>query len=379
MPPDILEKYIVQHIQASPLSLIRFSWHGGEPTLLGLETFQRIVSLQRKYRPPKKRIMNGLQTNGTLLDEDWCRFLAQEKFSLGLSLDGPPELHDPHRITRDRKPTHADALRGYHLLRKHGVTPDILCVVNALNVEHPLEVYRFFKEIRARYVGFLPLVEQEPNTGKGLSPLSVLPEAFGAFLCAVFDEWRDQDIGKIKVQIFEEAAKTALGQEHELCIFRKTCGDVPVVEHNGDFYSCDHFVDEPHRLGNIRETPLVDLLESPAQRAFGQDKHEKLPLYCRACEVLEMCQGECPKNRFMKSPEGEEGLNVLCAAYRRFFNHCRPFLTQLAALHRRQMTSRSDIPSPGRPPSLPPKTGRNDPCPCGSGKKYKKCCLGKDG
>jgi uncharacterized protein len=208
--------------------------------------------------------------------------------------------------------------------------------VNAHNVQYPLEVYRFFKKIQATYISFLPVVEQRTEAECGLDPLSVSPEPWGEFLCAIFDEWISRDIGKIKVQIFEEAARTAFGQEHSLCIFRPVCGDIPVIEHNGDFYSCDHFVDEEHRLGNIIETPLKQLLESSAQRAFGQAKQDTLPKYCRECEVRDMCNGGCPKNRFIKTPDGEEGLNYLCKGYKRFFSHCRPWVDEVAAEWRRQ-------------------------------------------
>ena len=336
MPDDILEEYIVQHIAASPETVIRFSWHGGEPTLLGLDYFRKIVTLQRKHEPPDRRIVNGIQTNGTLLDEDWCRFFATEGFSVGLSLDGPREMHDRYRVTKDQKPTYEHTMRGYELLQARGVYTDILCVVNAHNVKFPLQVYRFFKQIDAQHVSFLPMVEPQPDTKGGVSSISVPAEAWGTFLCTVFDEWRDQDIGRVKVQIFEEAARTAFNQEHSLCMFRPTCGDIPVVEHNGDFYSCDHFVDVEHRLGNIMDTPLVELLESPAQRAFGKAKLETLPCYCRRCEVRVMCNGECPKNRFLRTPDGEPGLNYLCAGYKRFFTHCQPFVSEVAALWRRQ-------------------------------------------
>ena len=213
-------------------------------------------------------------------------------------------------------------------------------MVHTHNVQYPIQVYRFFKEIGIQYLSFLPLVEPQPGAEGGVSDRSVPPKAWGDFLCAIFDEWKRSDIGRIKVQIFEEAARTAFGQEHTLCIFRETCGDVPVIEHNGDFYSCDHFVDAEHRLGNIRETPWGALLESPAQRAFGQAKLESLPRYCRSCEVRPMCNGGCPKNRFTLTPDGEPGLNYLCAGYRQFFTHCRPFVTQVAALWRQQGPSR---------------------------------------
>ncbi|MGE5840675.1 MAG: anaerobic sulfatase maturase, partial [Deltaproteobacteria bacterium] len=377
MPDSILEKYIVQHIETCPDPVIAFSWHGGEPTLLGLEYFHKIVELQRKHRPSDRRIINGIQTNGTLLDEDWCRFLAAEHFGVGFSLDGPQEMHDSHRLTKGRKPTHSQVMRGYELLRRHGIVCDILCVVHTQNVNHPLEVYRFFKRINATYIGFLPLVEPRADTDGVGNSATVPSEAFGAFLCAIFDEWTSQDIGKVKVQIFEEAAGTALGKEHALCIFKKTCGDVPVVEHNGDFFACDHFVDRQHLLGNIRETSLADLIESPRQREFGLAKWDTLPRYCLECEVLSLCNGGCPKDRILRTPDGEPGLNYLCAGYKRFFTHCRPFLSELSSL--RQQEVRQGLMQPRGPirTQAHPAIGRNDPCPCGSGRKYKKCCMGK--
>jgi len=377
MSDEILEEYIVQHIDASPDPVIRFSWHGGEPTVLGLDYFRKIVALQRKHQPANRRIANGIQTNGILLDDDWCRFLAAEGFAVGLSLDGPQEMHDQYRVTKDKKPTHEQTMRGYKLLQQHRVYTDILCVVNAQNVQHPTEVYRFFKQINAQYISFLPLVEPQADAEGGVSHHTVPAEAWGVFLCTIFDEWKDQDIGRIKVQIFEEATRTAFKQEHSLCIFRPTCGDIPVVEHNGDFYSCDHFVDVEHCLGNIQDTPLVELLESPAQRAFGNAKLETLPRYCQECEVRVMCNGECPKNRFLQTPDGEEGLNYLCAGYKRFFTHCQPFVSDVTAQWNQQ-TLKQQMPSAqtaNARTSLKP--GRNDPCPCGSGLKYKKCCLGK--
>jgi uncharacterized protein len=318
-----------------------------------------------------------MQTNGTLLDENWCRFLAAEGFAVGISLDGPPELHDRYRVTRSQHPTHTQAMRGYRRLQKHRIPHDILCVVNSDNVQYPAEVYRFFRQIGARYIGFLPLVEPQPKVREGVSRRTVPADAFGSFLCTIFDEWINREIGRIKVQIIEEATRTAFGQEHSLCIFRRTCGDVPVIEHNGDFFACDHFVDPAHRLGNIQQSPLVALLESPAQKAFGQAKWDTLPGYCRQCAVLDMCNGECPKNRILQTPDGESGLNYLCEGYKRFFTHCRPFVEQLAALWQRQARDRK--PESARPARTraPSRTGRNDPCPCGSGRKYKKCCLNK--
>jgi uncharacterized protein len=376
MPEDLLEEYIVQQIAIAPEAVISFFWHGGEPTILGLDYFRKIVELQRKHQPPGRRITNGIQTNGVLLNDDWCRFFATENFAVGLSLDGPPALHDAYRVTKGQKPTHKQVMQGYRLLRQHKIPVDILCVVHAQNVQYPLQVYRFFKEIKAQYISFIPLVERQSMTEGGVSPRTVPAEAFGTFLCAIFDEWVRHDIGRIIVQMFEEAARPAHGQDHSLCIFRPTCGDVPVVEHNGDFYSCDHFVTPEHRLGNIRETPLLELFDSPAQHAFGQAKRDTLPRYCRECEVRSMCNGGCPKDRIIQTPDGEAGLNYLCAGYKRFFIHCRPYTAQMAALRRA-----------GQPPErlmqlihaaevkARPKVGRNDPCPCGSGRKYKQCCL----
>ncbi len=377
MSESVLEEYIIQHIDASSGPVITFSWHGGEPTLLGIDYFRKIVALQRKHQPPNRRIANGLQTNGTLLDEDWCRFFAAEGFAIGLSLDGPQEMHDRYRVTKSQNLTHEQVIRGYRLLREHRIECDILCVVHAQNVKYPTEVYRFFKKIKAEFVTFLPLVEPQPDEGDGVSPRTVPAEALGNFLCTIFDEWMRQDIGRIRVQIFEESARIAFGQEHALCVFRKTCGDVPVIEHNGDFFSCDHFVDAEHRLGNIQETPLVNFIEDPAQKAFGQAKWNTLPRYCQVCGVLGMCHGGCPKDRILRTPDGEAGLNYLCAGYKRFFTHCQPFVSELSALLRPQPLERQMPLAQAEPVRPIPKAGRNDPCPCGSGRKYKRCCLGK--
>ncbi len=376
MGEDLLETYIVQHIEACPKELIFFSWHGGEPTVLGLDYFRKIVELQRKHQPRGRRILNGIQTNGTLLNEEWCRFLAAEGFYVGLSLDGPKELHDRYRITKGERPTHKQVMQSFRLLRRYKVSCDILCVVHDQNVRHPTAVYRFFKEIGGDYLQFLPLVIRQGD--RGVSPETVPAEAYGAFLCSVFDEWVRHDADRIGIQNFDEAMRPFLGVDHALCLFRPTCGDVVVVEHNGDFYSCDHFVDRAHRLGNIRDTPLGEMLESAAQREFGRRKWDSLPRYCRECEVLALCNGGCPKDRFARTPEGEEPLNYLCAGYRRFFTYSRPYLQRMASFRQSgkpieefMRLVRSEDAQAHR------QAGRNDPCPCGSGKKYKKCCLGK--
>ena len=372
----LFEEYIRQQIAIVPEPEIHFFWHGGEPTVLGIDYFREITQIQRKHLPPGRRINNGIQTNGVLLDDDWCRFFAAENFAVGLSLDGPPVLHDVYRVSKDRKPTHRQVMQGYRLLRKHKVPVDLLRVVHAENVRHPLQVYRFFREIQAQYISFIPLVERQPAPQGGVSPRTIPAVAFGAFLCAVFDEWVRQDVGQIIVQMFEEAARPAYGLNHSLCIFRPTCGDVPVVEHNGDFYSCDHFVTPAHRLGNIRTTPLLELIEHPAQLAFGQAKREALPRYCRECEVRIMCNGGCRKDRIIRAPDGEAGVNYLCAGYRKFFAYCRDYTMQMAALRLAgQPAERMMQLRPNAEVKAHPTAGRNDLCPCGSGRKYKKCCL----
>jgi uncharacterized protein len=375
MPHDLLERYIIQHLDASPSRTVNFSWHGGEPTVLGLEYFHAIVELQHKHQRPGIRITNGVQTNGVLIDDAWCRFFADNGFSVGLSVDGPADLHDAYRISKGRKPSHASAIHAFRLLRRHKVPCDILCVVHDRNVREPLRTYGFLKELGARYLGFLPLVVKEPGR---VSPETVPAEAYGAFLCAIFDEWARRDIGRVEVQNIEEACRPARGLEHSLCIFRETCGDIPVVEHSGDFYSCDHFVDVAHRVGNITEVPLVDLIESPGQRAFGNAKRDALPRYCRTCEVRALCNGGCPKDRFIKTPDGEDGLNYLCAGFRRFFGHIVPFSLRLAELQRMGLPRErlmEELASPVG--NHAPAVGRNDPCPCGSGIKFKKCCMAR--
>jgi uncharacterized protein len=332
MDEVLLEAYILQHIQAAGGGEVRFSWHGGEPTLLGVDYFRAIVALQKKHAPPGARVFNALVTNGTLLDERWCRFLADEGFAVGLSLDGPADLHDAYRLSKGDKPTHLLVMRGFELLRRHRIPCDILCVVNDRNVRHARRVHRFFKQIGATYVGFLPVVERRDDLPLGVSRETVPARAFGSFLITIFDEWVRHDIGRIMVQIFDEAARPLRGLDHSLCVYRERCGDVPVLEHDGSVYSCDHFVDPAHLLGNIRETPLARLLGSPAQRRFGQDKWDRLPRYCMECPVQAMCNGGCPKDRFLPTPGGEEGLNYLCQGLRAFFTHARPTLEKLVPL-----------------------------------------------
>jgi uncharacterized protein len=284
------------------------------------------VKLQRKHLPPGKSVLNGIQTNGTLLTNEFCSFMASENFIAGISIDGPQELHDKNRLTQSLGSSFARVINGYKLLRRHGIRSEILCVVGNHNESYPLEVYRFFKELGAGYITFLPLVVPlEGSIGK-VTTDSVSIRAFGDFLIKIFDDWKEKDIGHIRIQIFEEALRSAFDQDHTLCIFKVNCGGVPVVERNGDFYSCDHFVDENHLVGNINSRSLTEMLDSPEQTAFGAAKSATLPQYCRSCEVINMCNGECPKNRFIKTPDGEPGLNYLCEGYKKFFTHCLPFV-----------------------------------------------------
>jgi uncharacterized protein len=371
MPADLLESYIVQHLEASDGPVTRFSWHGGEPTVLGLEYFQEIIQLQRRHKPPGRRIANGIQTNGLLVDETWARFFAAEQFSVGLSLDGPADLHDPYRVTRGGEPTHARVMLALERLQRHRVAHDVLCTVHDLNVRHPLRVYRFFRQARVRTIGFLPVVEPAAGEPGGVTVHTVPAEAYGEFLCVIFDEWVARDTARIEVQAFEEATRPARGLDHSLCTLRETCGDIPVVEHTGDVYSCDHFVNEGHHVGNLRESPLADLLVSPRQRAFGLAKRDALPRQCRECDHLDQCHGGCPKDRFARTADGEDGLNYLCPAFKRFYRHAAPFAARVAA-ERRKPTLKELVPDLR---SVAGVAGRNSPCPCGSGKKYKHCCL----
>jgi len=334
MSDELLEKYVIQHISATTDELIFFSWHGGEPMLAGIDFYKKAVSIQKKHLPPGKKILNGIQTNATLINEEWCRLFSDEKFIIGISIDGPGDLHNLNRQDGKDHPTLERVIRGISLLQSNGINPELLCVVNSVNVKHHLVVYDFFRDLGAEYITFLPLVERSKDSSEIVTKNSVPALEFGKFLSLVFDRWIENDIGRIKIQIVEEAARTAFNQDHTLCIFKVNCGGVPVIEHNGDFYSCDHFVDSSHRIGNIREHPLEYYIDSNEQRQFGKAKSELLPKYCLECEVKDMCNGECPKNRFITAPDGEPGLNYLCEGYRYFFNHIKPFIEAIGAVNR---------------------------------------------
>lgn len=326
MDDNLLERFITQLIEATTGDLVMFSWHGGEPTLAGIEFYKKAVEIQYKNLPSGKRLLNGIQTNGTLINEEWCRFLKEENFLVGISIDGPEELHNRFRFKKNGLGTFSEVISGYQLLQQYQINNEILCVVNAINCKYPLEVYRFFKSLNARYITFLPLVERKAGTKTGVTDNTVSPVAFGQFLIRIFDEWVENDIGKVTVQLFEEALRSAFDNEHTLCIFKENCGGVPVMESNGDFYSCDHFVNPQHLLGNISERKVSEFLDRSEQKAFGKAKSLTLPDFCKNCEVLSMCNGECPKNRFTETPDGEAGLNYLCSGYKLFFKNCLPYV-----------------------------------------------------
>lgn len=332
MSVEILEIYIRQHIEASTDATVFFSWHGGEPTLAGLDYFRQIVKLQKKHLLENRKALNGIQTNGTLLSDEWCQFLKAENFIVGISIDGPEQFHSAHRFKKNGHPCFNEVLRGFNLLKSYRIPCEILCVVNAQNVRYPLEVYRFFTSLGAEFLTFIPLVERISPNANQVTERTVPAKSLGEFLCSIFDEWKTSDIGTLKVQIFEEALRTAFGLEHSLCIFKPVCGRVPVVERNGDFYSCDHFVMPEYKIGNIVEMTLSEMIESDRQKAFGRAKQTKLPTQCLKCEVLNFCNGACPKDRFVETPLGEPGLNYLCEGYKLFFNHCRPFVEQVAKI-----------------------------------------------
>jgi uncharacterized protein len=351
MSDAVLKEYVRQYIHSQPGPEIHFAWQGGEPTLLGVDFFRKAVELQEKHAAGKI-IFNAIQTNGTLLDDEWCEFLAANKFLVGLSIDGPAELHDKYRVDKRQQPTFGAVMRGLELLKKHGVEFNTLTVVNRANSRQPLEVYRFLKSIGSQFIQFIPLVERtastemksagydfaapplpgRPENPSAVTPWSVEAEQYGIFLCAIFDEWVRHDVGKTFVQLFDVALGNWMGLGSSLCVFAEKCGAALAIEHNGDLYSCDHYVYPRHKLGNVMNQSLGEMVNSPQQVKFGNDKSDSLPKFCRDCEVRFACNGECPKHRFIQTPDGEDGLNYLCPAYKKFFNHIDPAMRTMAHL-----------------------------------------------
>jgi len=382
MSDEVHEAYIKQLFEAHQVPQVTVAWQGGEPTLMGLEFFRRSMELQKKYQKTGTQIENTFQTNGILLNDEWCQFFHENNFLIGLSLDGPRELHDHYRKDKGGHGTFDRVVRAAWLLQKHRVEFNILCTVNRKNADHPLKVYRFFRdELGAHYIQFIPIVERENESGyqegDKVTERSVRPDQWGRFLIKIFDEWVRRDVGHTFVLNFDGALAGWLGRAGTVCIFGPTCGLGMALEHNGDLYSCDHFVEPNYYLGNILNTPMIDLVASEKQRKFGKDKKDLLPRYCRECEVFFVCNGECPKNRFIQTPDGEAGLNYLCAGYKAFFKRADKPMRMMADLIRRGklaeevMSMMKAEEKGGERVSLKP--GRNEPCFCGSGLKFKKC------
>jgi len=401
MADDLLETYIRQLLESHARAPeVNIAWQGGEPTLMGVDFFKRSIEYAEKYRGADQKILYTIQTNGTKLDDEWCAFFKEHNFLVGISIDGPRELHDTYRVNKGGQGSFDQVMRGLDYLKKHQVDFNILCTIHAANQNHPLEVYHFFRDdLNAKYIQFIPIVERATSESLPLAELgwsehpggkrplytqegnlvtgrSVNAEQYGRFLNAIFDEWVQRDVGEIFVQMFDVALGSWVGQ-HSLCIFAPTCGTALALEHNGDLYSCDHFVEPDHLLGNIQDTHMIELIVSDKQRKFGQDKLDTLPEYCRGCEVRFACNGGCPRERFIETPDGEPGLNYLCAGYKLFFNHInRPMRTMADLLRRGRyadeiMSIQAEEAQRLQQAIATAKT--NDPCPCGSGKKFKNC------
>jgi uncharacterized protein len=398
MADELLETYIRQLLESHRTPEVTVAWQGGEPTMMGLDFFRRSVELVEQLRDPRQRISYTIQTNGVLINEKWATFFKENGFLVGLSVDGPQHLHDAYRVDKRGEGSFDRVMRGYEHLKHQDVDVNILCTVHAMNQNSPLEVYRFFRDdMGVQFIQFIPIVERATETllplanlgwsterkeqrplyvqaGNRVTDRSVDPQAFGDFLSAIFDEWIQHDIGSVYVQHFDVALANRHGEPPGLCIFSETCGLALALEHNGDLYSCDHYVEPDYLLGNINETPMIELVASEQQIEFGQAKRDTLPQFCRDCEVRFACHGGCPKNRFTKTPDGEEGLNYLCAGYKTFFNHVDHPMRVMSDLLR-QNRAPAEVTSvlAAEEAERFADAGRNEPCPCGSGRKYKQC------
>jgi uncharacterized protein len=316
MSDDVLKAYLKQYIQSQPrVAEIMVTWQGGEPTLMGLDFFKKATEYANQFKARGQRVSFAIQTNGVLLDDDWGKFLRIHRCLVGISIDGTELLHDTYRRDKGNKPTFKHVIAGLNILKKHRVETNILCTVSAANGDHPLEIYRYFRdELKAAYIQFIPVVDRD-------EAYSVRPKQWGDFLTTIFDKWVRQDVGKVFIPTFEAALANFYGVSAGICVFNETCGAALALEHNGDLYACDHYVDPEYLLGNITETPMPALVASEKQQAFGQAKKDDLPKFCQTCDVRFACHGECPKNRFAKTPDGEDGLNYLCEGYKAFFKH----------------------------------------------------------
>lgn len=394
MSEDLLEKYTRQFIETQQVPVVTFTWQGGEPTLMGIDFFRKAIEFQKKYQGDKK-IENAFQTNGTRLNDEWCGFFSENSILVGVSIDGAEHNHDHYRKTSSGAPTFKKVMKGIELLQKHKVEFNTLSCVNAYNVRFASETYRFLKKIGSGFMQFLPVVERETdplvNNGMKLASPMSLPGTtatdwsvgardFGKFLITVFDEWVRNDVARYFVQLFDTTLANYVGEMPGICVFAETCGDALVMEHNGNIYTCDHFVFPEYYLGNINDKPLIDIVKSQKQFDFGILKRNTLPRYCLRCDVRYACHGECPKHRFSLTPDGKPGLNYLCEGYKDFFHHVEPYMEFMAKelknkrapanvmqwiRNRENQVVKKAIPE------------RNDPCPCGSGKKFKNCCAGK--
>jgi uncharacterized protein len=391
MADELLEEYIRQLLEAHEgQPEVTVAWQGGEPTLIGLDFFRRSIELQREHVRPGQRIMNTIQTNGTLIDDEWAAFFKEHDFLVGLSIDGPRDLHDAYRVDKGGKGSFDRVMRGLGYLQAHDVDWNALTTIHAANGDRGLDVYRFLRdEAGAQFMQFIPIIERmtEPPGSNGswsswrdrplylqegtyVTDRSVTAKQYGRFLIEVFEEWVRRDIGTVYVQMFDVALANWHGEPPSLCIHSETCGSALAIEHTGDLYSCDHFVEPKHKLGNIRQMHMLDLVSSPQQQQFGLDKRDTLPKYCRECDVRFACHGGCPKDRFIETPDGEPGLNYLCAGFKDFFHHVdRPMRMMSLLLARNR--------APAEVMRLYADTdarrGRNDPCPCESGRKWKHC------
>jgi uncharacterized protein len=400
MADDLLEIYIKQLLESHQIPEVTIAWQGGEPTLMGLDFFKRTVELANKYKKPNQRLVHTMQTNGTKLTDEWAVFFKENNFLIGLSVDGTKEMHDTYRVNKGGAGSFDQVMRGWQVLRKHEVDFNILCTVHNANADHGAEVYRFFRDdLGAEFIQFIPIVERASETllplanvgwserdggerplyvqsGNLVTERSVKAEQYGRFLIDVFEEWVRRDVGKVYVQLFDVTLGSWVGQ-HNLCIFSPTCGNALALEHNGDLYACDHYVEPDYLLGNIRDSHMIELIASDKQRQFGQDKMDSLPQYCLDCDVRFACHGGCPRNRFITTPDGESGLNYLCAGYKDFFHHVSRPMNIMANLLK-QNQAPADIMKLYEQEDREvaqkfAKVGRNEPCPCGSGKKFKHC------
>jgi len=340
MTDGTMETYIRQTFEGQDAPEVTIAWQGGEPTLMGIDFYRRAVEVSKALERPGRRVGHSFQTNGYLLDDVWCRFFRDNGFLVGLSLDGPRELHDAYRHDKAGRSVFDRVERAARLMQRHGVEFNVLCTVNAANSRCPLEVYRYFRDgLGTRYVQFIPIVERADETdnqeGMRVTGRTVEPGQYGRFLIEIFDEWVRRDVGRMYVPFFDAVLASYYFGTSSVCVLRPACGDALALEHNGDLYSCDHFVEPAHRLGNINETPVAELIASEQQRAFGRAKSETLPAYCRGCAYLFTCHGECPKNRLLTAPDGEPGLNWLCAGLKAFFRHADRPMRIMADLLRR--------------------------------------------